>query len=74
MRLMDWLFNRRTVFVRDLKPGDRVIVAGEIATVARTEWLDEMIYYKKMARALKVSFLDHRFIRAHPGEPVKLVL
>jgi hypothetical protein len=62
----------RSVCFRDLHPGDRVMIDNTAAIVSKVEWSDDLIYYKKTARAMRISFLDHRSITAHPGAPIKL--
>jgi hypothetical protein len=63
----------RTITARDLRKGDQVNLGTQVAIVSNVELTDGYIFFHKSARALKVSFLNHEPILAHPGHEAELV-
>ncbi len=59
--------------VRDIRPGDRIQFSDGAYTVMKIEFIDELIYFGKTARAMEITFFGRPSIKAPPGETVDLV-
>jgi hypothetical protein len=73
MRLFKPRKAKGTITARDLRIGDRVNLGTQIAIVSNVERLEAWYFFRKSARALKISFLNHEPIIGHPGHEVELV-
>lgn len=59
------------VLVRNLQPGDVVVMDNKPAKVSAIEWTDGFIQHGTTARAVKVSFVGGATIIVHPCESMR---
>lgn len=60
------------ISVQELRFGDRVMAIGSLQLVTSVEWINERMFYKKIARAMRMAFIGGDSVDAHPGQPVRL--